>query len=163
MHQEELENKFIQMVRQHERIIYKVCSFYISNEHPLADLYQEVVCNLWNGFPKFKNGSSYSTWTYKVALNTCISGLRKEIKRPKNVIPVASLTESLIEPENMNEEIREMYRQINRLKALEKALILLYLEEKSYREIADITGLTVTHVGVKLNRIKEKLKQMLDQ
>ncbi len=156
----ETEKAFVDVVRQHERVIYKVCSFYVSDEYPMPDLYQEVVCNLWSAFPKFRNECSFSTWIYRIALNTCITGMRKEIRRPKNIVPAATLAESLPEPENMEENIREMYRLINQLKTLEKAVVLLYLEEKSYQEIAEITGLTVSNVAVKLNRSKEKLKQL---
>lgn len=155
----DLEKKFIEMIQQHERVIYKVCSFYVSVELPMEDLYQEVVSNLWASYPKFRNESSFSTWIYRIALNTCISGRRKETRRPKG-IPVSILQDSLIEPETMDEQIKEMYRLIHKLKTMEKAIVLLYLEEKPYQEIADITGLTVSNVATKLKRSKEKLKQM---
>lgn len=154
------EHAFVKIVQQHERIIYKVCSFYVSDAFPLTDLYQEVVCNLWNGFPKFRNDSSLGTWIYRVSLNTCISVIRKEKKRPKGHLPIETLSDWLIEPESLDENIREMYRLINYLKTLEKVVVLLYLEEKSYQEIADITGLTLSNVATKLKRAKEKLRQM---
>ena len=125
----------------------------------MADLYQEVVCNLWNSFPKFRNECSISTWMYRVALNTCITGMRKVLKRPTH-LPILELKEHLTEPESMEENIREMYKLIYQLQTLERAIVLLYLEEKSYQEIADITGLTLSNVAVKLKRIKEKLKKM---
>jgi len=155
----DIEKAFIELVRQNERLIYKVCSVYASDEFPIADLYQEVVYNLWKSFPKFRHESSLSTWLYRVALNTCITGVRKELKRPKHV-PVYELQELLIEPESMEENIREMYRLIHQLKTLERAIILLWLEDKSYQEIADIMGLTLHNVATKLKRIKEKLKTM---
>ena len=161
MNDSNIEKAFIELIRENERLIYKVCSVYVSDEFPIADLYQEVVYNLWKGFSKFRNECSVSTWMYRIALNTCITGMRKELRRPKHV-PILELRELLIEPESMDENIREMYRLIHQLKTLERAIILLYLEEKSYQEIADITGLTVSNVAVKLNRIKEKLKKMLD-
>jgi RNA polymerase sigma-70 factor (ECF subfamily) len=160
MERVELEKAFIAIVRQYERVIYKVCSFYASNESPIADLYQEVVCSLWTAYPKFRNECALSTWIYRIALNTCITGVRKDIRQPKATVPVAMLAESLPETESMEENIREMYRLIEQLKTIEKAIILLYLEEKTYQEIADITGLTVSNVATKLKRIKEKLKQM---
>ena len=156
MEKVEMEKAFVAIVRQYERVIYKVCSFYVSNEFPIVDLYQEVVCNLWVAFPRFRNESAISTWIYRIALNTCITGVRKYIRRPKGSIPVSSLAES----ESMEENIREMYRLIAQLKTLEKAIVLLYLEEKSYQEIADITGLTVSNVATKLKRAREKLKQL---
>ena len=155
-----MERAFVALVRQYERVIYKVCSFYVSNEFPIADLYQEVVCNLWVAYPKFRNESAINTWIYRIALNTCITGVRKDIRRPKATLPVAMLADSLPAPESMEENIREMYRLIGQLKTLEKAIVLLYLEEKSYQEIADVTGLTLSNVATKLKRSKEKLKQM---
>ena len=156
----DLERKFVEVIKQYERIIYKVCSFYASPELPIADLYQEVVCNLWAGFPKFRDECSVSTWIYRVSLNTCISDMRKEVRRPKNDLIATNLAEALIAPENMSENIQEMYRLINQLQTMEKIIVLLYLEEKSYQEIADITGLTVSNVATKLKRAKEKLKKL---
>jgi len=159
MNDSNIEKAFIELIRVNERLIYKVCSVYVSDEFPIADLYQEVVFNLWKGFPKFRNECSVSTWMYRIALNTCITGMRKELKRPQHV-PILELKELLMEPDSMDGNIREMYKLIYQLKTLERAIVLLYLEEKSYQEIADITGLTVSNVAVKLNRIKEKLKKM---
>ena len=154
-----IEKEFIELIRANERLIYKVCSVYVSDEFPMADLYQEVIYNLWKGFSKFRGECSASTWMYRIALNTCITGMRKELKRPQH-IPILELRELLIEPETLEESIREMYKLIYKLGTLERAIILLWLEEKSYQEIADITGLTVNNIAVKLNRIKEKLKKM---
>lgn len=156
----ELEKVFIGMIHTYERVIYKVCSFYVSEEYPMPDLYQEVVYNLWKGYPKFRNECSESTWIYRVALNTCISGMRKESRKPENV-SVAALDKAFVEPDDFEEEkIKELYGLIYKLKTVERAIVLLYLEEKSYQEIADITGLTVNNVATKLNRIKTKLKKM---
>ena len=155
-----LEKMFVELIQQHERIIYKVCSVYASPELPIADLYQEAVSNLWAGFPKFRNECAASTWIYRVTLNTCVSGIRKDNRRPKTAEIAANLAESLAAPESMSENIREMYRMINHLQTIEKAIVLLYLEEKSYQEIADITGLTLSNVATKLKRAREKLKQL---
>lgn len=159
MNECETEKIFIEMIHQHERVIYKVCSFYVSDDYPIEDLYQEVVCNLWRAFPKFRRECTVSTWIYRIALNTCISGIRKIVRRPQYV-PIAMLQESLLHPDDMSDNIKEMYRLIHQLKNLERAIVLLYLEEKSYQEIADITGLTLSNVATKLKRAKEKLKQM---
>ena len=155
------EQDFVRLIRENERIIYKVCSLYVSETFTLADLYQEVVLNLWRGFPKFRNESAPGTWIYRIALNTCISGMRKAKKHPKSDYPVEELSGWLIEQDNsLDENIREMYRMINQLKTLEKVVVLLYLEEKSYQQIADITGLTLSNVATKLKRAKEKLREM---
>ena len=160
MEKVELEKAFIAIVRQNERIIYKVCSFYVSDEFPIADLYQEVVCNLWTAFPKYKNESTICTWIYRIALNTCITGVRKDIRRVKGTVPVTMVAEAIPAPESTEENIRELYRLITQLKTLEKAIVLLYLEEKTYQQIAHITGLTVGNVAIKLKRAKEKLIKM---
>jgi len=161
MNDSNIEKAFIELIKENERLIYKVCSIYVSDEFPMADLYQEVIYNLWKGYPKFRNVCSISTWMYRIALNTCITGMRKELRCPQRV-SILDLKENLIEPESMEKNIREMYQLIYRLKTLERAIILLYLEEKPYQEIADITGLSVNNVAIKLKRIKEKLKKMSD-
>jgi len=154
-----IEKTFIELIRKNEHLIYKVCSIYISDEFPLPDLYQEVIYNLWKSFPKFRKECSESTWIYRIALNTCITGMRKELKRPQH-ISILELEEHLLEPESMTSSIKEMYKLIYQLNSLERAIILLYLEEKSYQEIADITGLTLNNIAIKIKRIKEKLKKM---
>lgn len=162
MDKSELEKRFIEMVKRNERVIYKVCSFYASDDEPLNDLYQDVVCNLWVAYPKFRGECSTSTWIYRVALNTCISGLRKK-KRTIQRVDITQIQDAFIQPDDVTAEIKELYRLIRQLKSLERAVILLYLEEKSYQEIADITGLTLSNVAVKLKRIKEKLIRMSNQ
>lgn len=159
MDRTKLEESFIEMIRCNERVIYKVCSFYVSDEFPMADLYQEVVSNLWTAYPRFGNKCSVSTWIYRIALNTCITGMRKEMRRPKGT-SISIVQDLFLEPESMDEQIKELYYFIHQLKTMERAIVLLYLEEKSYQEIAEITGLTVTNVATKLKRSKEKLKQM---
>ncbi|MDD2436005.1 MAG: sigma-70 family RNA polymerase sigma factor [Massilibacteroides sp.] len=154
-----LDDEFVKLIQDNEKIIYKVCSVYVSDETPMADLYQDVVCNLWKSFTGFRRECTVSTWIYRVALNTCISDLRKYMKRPKHV-SLSLLSAHLIETNELDDAIREMYCLIRRLSSLEKAIVLLYLDEYSYQEIADITGLTPTNVGVRLVRIKEKLKKM---
>lgn len=160
MKEVDTENKFLEIIRQHERLIYKVCTFYVSKDYSLEDLYQEIICNLWSSFPKFRHECSESIWIYRIALNTCISRIRKNKHRIRNDVPLHILHESVAEPENTEGQIKEMYQLIYFLKTIEKAVILLYLEEKSYQEIADITGISVSNVATKLKRTKEKLRKM---
>ena len=155
------EQEFLSVIKEYERVIYKVCYLYTSRNAPLNDLYQDVVLNLWRAYPKFRGECKISTWIYRIALNTCISFIRKE----KNVPEIVTLTP--YESEWMTEEqdsfqlmLKELYYLIGQLGQLDKSIILLYLEEKSYEEISEITGLTVTNVATKLNRIKEKLRKM---
>ena len=156
---ENIEQEFIGMIRENERVIYKVCYLYATPSAPLNDLYQEVVLNLWKAFAKFRHECKTSTWIYRIALNSCISFIRKE----KNIPEIVTLTRDMERCEEDDETeamLRQLYRMINRLGQLEKSIVLLYLEEKSYEEIAEITGLTRTNVATKLNRIKEKLRKM---
>lgn len=154
------EREFLSVVREYERVIYKVCYLYTTKNAPLSDLYQEVIINLWKAYPKFRQECKISTWIYRIALNTCISFIRKE----KNVPEIVTLTQ---EADWMTEEndpfiemLRQLYHMINQLGQLDKSIILLYLEEKNYEEIAEITGLTTTNVATKLSRIKDKLRKM---
>lgn len=155
-----LEKEFMTVIREYDRVIYKVCYMYTSPNAPLNDLYQDVVLNLWRAYTKFRNECKISTWIYRIALNTCISFIRKE----KNVPELISLTYQVDwvseRRDPQNDMIRQLYRMINQLGQLDKSIILLYLEEKSYEEISEITGLTITNVATKLNRIKEKLRKM---
>ncbi len=147
---------FLEMIHQNEGIIYKVVSFYADAEHPIGDLYQEVVLNLWKSYPSFRGESKYSTWIYRIALNTCVSFYR----RNKKNVTYVDISVDMPEIEDSSEEIQELYKLINCLGKIERALVLLYLDDKSYKEIAEITGLSVTNVATKLSRIKEKLRLM---
>jgi len=156
MHNNNLENDFLEIIKLNERIIYKVISFYANSEQSPDDLYQEIILNLWKSFPSFRGESKISTWIYRIALNTCLTFFRRNKLAPVFSEYPVDIPQS---PDN-NEEIKELYKLINRLGEIEKALVLLYLDEKSYKEIAEITGLTLTNVATKLSRIKDKLKQM---
>lgn len=157
---ENIEREFLSVVRTYERVVYKVCYLYSTKDATISDLYQEVILNLWKAYPKFRHECKISTWIYRIALNTCISFIRKE----RNVPEIVALTREadwMMEDKDLQTELlRELYRMINQLGQLDKSIILLYLEEKNYEEIAEITGLTVTNVATKISRIKDKLKKM---
>ena len=160
-----LEKQFVDFVTEYKQIIYKVCYIYATDSDSLNDLYQETVINLWKSFPRFRGECKASTWVYRIALNTCISFFRKSNSRPV-VVPITIDLESAFadEEENVPMDVmhvfRELYRMINMLGKLERALILLWLEERSHQEIADILGISKNYVAVKLYRIKENLKNM---
>lgn len=157
------EKEFLSVIKEYQRVIYKVCYIYSTPNAPLNDLYQETVINLWKAYPRFRRECKTSTWIYRIALNTCISFLRKE----KNVPEIISLSEYMNgmaeRPDRSQEMLKELHWLINRLGQLDKSIVLLYLEEKSYEEIAEITGLTLTNVATKLSRIKEKMRKMKKQ
>lgn len=153
----EIEKDFINLLTAHKALIYKVCFMYASTREDLNDLYQEVVVNLWCAYPRFRNDSKISTWMYRIALNTCISDLRK--KRAVDYVPL-SMDMGGDEDCLPNESLKEMYELIRRLDKYERMLVLLWLDENSYDEIASITGSNRNTVAVRLHRIKEKLRKM---
>jgi len=156
MEKQKTEAEFLDMLQEYNRIIFKVTSFYVDENATLDDLYQDVVLNLWKAFPNFRKESQLSTWIYRIALNTCVSFYRNNSRRPACV----EITPELKAYTEENETVAELYACINRLGKLERALILLYLEDRPYKEIAEIMGITATNVSTKINRIKEKLKQI---
>lgn len=159
MNAQQQEKEFIELVEEYKQVIYKVCYIYATDPDNLNDLYQEVVINLWKAFPRFRGECKASTWVYRIGLNTCISFFRKSKSRPE-VVPISVDLEAVAEEEDKTAQLHELYRMINCLGRLERALILLWLEERSYQEMADITGISRNNVAVKLNRIKGKLRVM---
>lgn len=162
MDRKKLEKEFVELVELYKQVIYKVCYVYAENEDHLHDLYQEVVVNLWKAYPRFRGECKVSTWVYRIGLNTCISFFRQSKRKPK-VVPVTVDLELSTEDDEKDLLLHELYRMINCLGQLERALILLWLEGHNYQEIADIIGISKNNVAVKLNRIKEKLKRMSNQ
>ncbi|HYG19448.1 MAG TPA: RNA polymerase sigma factor [Ohtaekwangia sp.] len=157
-----MEKDFIAMINTHRGIIYKVCNLYGHEKDYKEDLFQEIVLQLWKSFPAFRQESMISTWMYRVALNTAISSFRRAKKKPES----QSLSMAALEIPDMtdaDEHARSAMLEsaIQQLTKIEKALVMLYLEEKSYREISEIMGITQSNVGVKLNRTKSKLEKII--
>ena len=155
-----LEKEFLDMIAAQQRTVFKVCYIYAKDQDDLNDLFQEVVLNLWKSFPRYRGDSKISTWVYRIAMNTCITFLRRSNTRLQTIPLTLDVTSQLAEEESRAGQLKELYRLINQLGKLERALILLWLEERSYQEMADILGISKANVAVKLNRTKEKLKQM---
>jgi RNA polymerase sigma-70 factor (ECF subfamily) len=154
------ETEFLSLVRQHESILHKICFVYTRNRTEKEDLMQEIILQLWKSFPAFSGRSAFSTWMYRVALNTAISQTKKRTPTVElmDTKEPATETESMME---LSEDIQILYRAISGLKMVEKAIILLWLEEKSYEEIAATTGITVKNVSVQLVRIRKKLSGII--
>lgn len=155
---------FITTINTHKKIIYKIVNSYCQNKEDRKDLEQEIIIQLWNSFDKYKAEYKYSTWMYRIALNVAISFYRKEKKwSVKNDFYNEDSLYSIAD-ENENEteldyNIKLLQEFINKLNELNKALVLLYLEEKSHEEIAEILGITKTNVATKISRLKLKLKK----
>lgn len=155
----EQEQMFLSLLEKHKQIIYKVCFMYASDSESIDDLFQEVTLNLWKAFPRFRGESKTTTWVYRIAINTCVSWLRLSDRQPQT-IPLTVPMSDLMADEQERENLRELYTLINRLGKSERALILLWLEERSYEEIAETLDISISNVGVRINRIKAKLKAM---
>jgi RNA polymerase sigma-70 factor (ECF subfamily) len=155
-----LEQEFVQIINQNQGILHKVCRIYCVNATEREDLFQEIVLQLWKSFPSFRGESKMTTWMYRIALNTAISGVRK--KRIATTDLALFTTQIADQPQQNNEdELNRLYKSIERLSDIEKSIVLLYLEDKPYDEIAEIIGITANHVAVKMSRIKEKLRTLL--
>lgn len=158
-----MEKEFIELVNDYRALIFKVCNLYCRDPESCRDLFQEVVLQLWKSYPGFRKEAAKSTWIYKVALNTAISYLRKENrslqKKPLELeeLEIPDLSIAIDE----NESRKLLHQAIDRLSEIEKAIILLYLEEKSYDEISEIIGISTSNVGVRINRIKIKLNKTI--
>lgn len=155
-----ISDRFVRLIDEHQGIIHKICRVYADREDDRKDLFQEILLNAWKSFPSYEYRAKFSTWLYRVALNTALMGLRR--RRPETV-DVHDLAEHLSAPaEPDREDIRILYRTIESLPTADRAIILLYLEDLSYQDISDITGLSENHVGVKINRIKKKLAESME-
>lgn len=143
--------------------MHKVCAMYVDHEEERKDLFQEILIQLWKSFPRFRGEAKVSTWMYRVALNTAISHFRKKSKKPEK----ASLSQTILqiadEPYDFEQEekIKILREAIKHLSKVERAIMMLYLEDKSYEEIAETVGITQNYVRVKMNRIKNKLKKII--
>lgn len=158
-----LEKEFIQIIQKNQGIIHKVCNIYCDEQEDRNDLFQEIVAQLWKSFPSFRKESKFSTWMYRVALNTAITSFKKTKRRPdQNRLTYDNFQ---IKDEGYDTEIEEnikhLHRAVAQLTGVEKSIVLLYLENKKYEEIAEITGITQNYVRVKMNRVKKKLKKLM--
>nr|WP_294903065.1 RNA polymerase sigma factor [uncultured Lacibacter sp.] len=156
------EQDFLQLVQQHQGIIRKVCHLYGRNDADKDDLYQEIVIQLWRAFGTYRGDAKISTWMYRIALNTAISNLRKQSRKVTLSFPeFVPREEADSNEERLKEEnLRQMYAAISRLSEVEKALVMLYLEDKSYEEMEEIMGISNGALRVKMNRIKDKLRTL---
>ncbi|EZH74194.1 MULTISPECIES: RNA polymerase sigma factor [Aquimarina] len=160
----ELEHSFVTNLEQNQNIVHKVCRIYTSDPDSHNDLFQEITIQLWKAYPKFRGDAKFSTWMYRVALNTAITLYR----RSKRSIKTADLDTMnfKIKAEEYDDEVEQqlklMYAAVKQLNDIEKALVFLYLEDKSYKEIADTMGISEVNARVKMNRVKTKLKKILN-
>ena len=161
---DQLEQSFVQQLKANQNIIHKICRLYTSGTDAHNDLFQEITIQLWKAFPKFRGESKFSTWAYRVALNTAITLYRKNTRSVSTV--EFETQRHFIPQEEYNyeeeEQIKLLYEAVYQLNDIEKALVFMYLEDKDYAEISETLGISEVNARVKMNRIKGKLRKILN-
>ena len=155
----DIELQFTKMIKEYRKTIYTVCYFFSKDTEEVNDLYQEILINLWKGFEKFRGESSLKTWIWRVSLNTCNNQERKK-KSSVQTIPLSIDIDLYNDDDTQSKQIQMLYNRINRLDVFDRAIILLWLENMSYQDIANVVGISISNVTTRLFRIKEQLKSM---
>jgi RNA polymerase sigma factor (sigma-70 family) len=160
----ESEALFVQQLKENQNIIHKICRLYTTDSDAHNDLFQEITIQLWKNYSKFRGDAKFSTWMYRVALNTAISLYRKSTKSIKtdHFSDVAFRISSTEYDDTEEKQLEALYKAIHQLNDIDKALIFLYLEDKNFHEIAETLGISNVNARVKMNRAKEKLKSILN-
>ena len=156
-----MEKEFLKMMVDHQNIIHKVCRIYRNTIEDQEDLFQEIIFQLWKSYPNFRSQSKVSTWMYRIALNTALSSFRKHLPQVDYTEEIPEKTDFIYE-QAATENEEKLFDAIRKLNDAEKAIISLYLEDYSYREISEIIGISESNVGVRINRIKSKLINILN-
>ena len=157
------QRRFEELLHTHRGIVFKVASIYCRDVEEQRDLAQEIRAQAWRAYPRYDASRSFSTWMYRIALNVAISYRRSAEYRHRHVSPVTTeVLESIADPrQDPDDRLRELYRVIDQLDDLNRALVLLYLEGRNYQEIADVLGISETNVSTKLNRLKQRLRDQV--
>ena len=160
----ELEHKFVTELQNNQNIVHKVCTLYTNDRDSHNDLFQEITIQLWKAYPKFRGDAKFSTWMYRVALNTAITLYRKHKRRIDTADYESIIFKIKADEYDETEEIqlKLMYKAVKQLGDIDKALVFLYLEDKNYTEISDTLGISEVNARVKMNRIKTKLRTILN-
>jgi RNA polymerase sigma-70 factor (ECF subfamily) len=157
-------DEFLEILSNYQGILYKVSFVYFKNRSDREDNVQEIIYQLWKSFPNLKNHNSIGSWIYAVSINTSISRVKKVSRiEYRETIPEVPDKSNLFDEMSQNESLQLLLNAIYNLDEVNKSIILLYLEEKSYDEIAEIIGISASNVGVRINRAKELLKQTLNK
>jgi len=157
-----LKEEFLEIVSKYQGILHKVNLIYFKNKTDREDNFQEIIYQLWRSFPTLKNKNSIGSWIYAVSINTSISKIKKDVRiEYHDKLPEVSDTFDMIENLTVDKNLELLLKAIYKLNEIDKSIMLLYLEEKSYDEIAEIIGISKSNVGVRINRTKELLKQNL--
>jgi RNA polymerase sigma-70 factor, ECF subfamily len=158
-----VEKEFIELIKKHQGILHKICNVYFIRNPYKEDYYQEILIRLWKSYPSFRNQSAFSTWLYRVALNTAIDIIRKQNLQPVHTGLSKSDYNKPDHEHNVESEKKDiLYQAISHLSDVEKAIIILYLEDYNYKEISEIIGISESNTGVRINRIKTQLIKILN-
>jgi RNA polymerase sigma-70 factor (ECF subfamily) len=155
---EEKNTRFLELIEENKGLLLKICLFYTRTEPDRQDLFQEIVLQAWKNYPAFRHESKFSTWLYRVSLNTALAVRRKE--KNKIVHSYENMTVRSLQ-EDENEPLDEMYSAIESLNEIEKSIVLLYLDAYSYEEMEEVLGISSGTLRVKMSRIKQKLKTII--
>ena len=160
----DLESKFLSDFEKNQNIVHKICRMYTTNRDAHNDLFQEVTIQLWRNYGKFRGEAKFSTWMYRVALNTAISLYRKSTRsiQTRDISDFEYKIKAVAYDDTEELQLKALYSAIHQLSDIEKALIFLYLEDKPYKEISETLGISNGNARVKMNRAKEKLKNILN-
>jgi RNA polymerase sigma-70 factor (ECF subfamily) len=160
-------DRFQALLDQHEKIVFKVASMYCRNAEDRRDLAQEICVQAWRSFGSYDATRSFSTWMYRIALNVAISFARSAGHRDRHTVPLDEDVHVIADDKAVinetDERVRALHTFIDQLDALNRALVLLYLEDRSYREIAEVLGITETNVATKINRLKQRIRAGLSE
>ncbi|GGG58564.1 RNA polymerase sigma factor [Hymenobacter glacieicola] len=156
---------FVAHINAHQPLLLRICRMYCAAAGDQQDLYQEIVLQLWRAYPRYEARAKFSTWLYRIALNVAISDLRQRTRKPapERFGPALPDVAALPDSGPNADDLAQLYRAIARLSDVEKAFVLLYLEERTYEEMADILGITQNNVRVKMHRVQDKLRHFLTQ
>ncbi len=154
----QLEKDFERLVRKHKSTIYSVCYMFSDDADEVADLFQETLIHLWQGFAKFRGEAKIETWIYRVSMNTCISADRK--RSANKTVPLTMDIDLFADTDKDTLQVQALYQRIHQLGLVDRAIVMLWLENLSYEEIGQIIGISAKNVSVKLVRIKEQLRKM---
>ena len=160
----DLEHNFVALLEKHQNIVHKVCRLYTNNYDAHNDLFQEITIQLWKAYPKFRGDAKFSTWMYRVGLNTAITLYRKSKKdiNTQEFDNVQFKISAEDYDDSEEQQLKLLYNAVHQLNDIEKALVFLYLEDKNYKEISETMGISEVNARVKMNRVKTKLKTILN-
>ncbi len=156
------QQEFLDLINAHQPLIHKVCHLYGQTSMDKQDLFQEIIIQTWKAYGSFRGESKFSTWLYRIALNTAISSYRKS-KRIVSTTAIDGLPVELAEQDydfEKEEKLKQLYSAIAKLSEVERAIVMLYLDDKSYEEMEEVLGINQNNLRVKMNRIKDKLRQL---